>query len=1056
LDFDVFLNSVSGLLMKVSPLPDNEIERLAALHRYQILDSESEIDFDGIVELASQICGTSISLISLIDEHRQWFKAKVGIEVQETHRDLSFCAHAIHQNDIMTVYDASVDERFYDNPIVAGDPNIRFYSGMPLITEDGYKLGTLCVLDQKSRSITVDQQKSLKILAKQVINLLDLRLKNLDIKTQTKTLLETTENLERAEEQAGLGSWRLDVGTGKRYWSRQLFRMFGLDTDVVPDYDDFLKLIHPEDRHILMAESMKMQQGEEPEARIIRTNTDKLPLRFFLPTFRCLRDSKGVPIRFEGTLLDITLQRITELKLAESENRLHTIIQTEPECIKLVGPNCELLDMNPAGLAMIEAENINELLGKSILNLVDLNYKDAFLNLTRDVFNGIPGSLEFEITTLKGSKRWVETNVVPFKNTNGKIVSMLGVARDSTQRKSNERLLRNAEERYRGIFENALNGIYQTTPDGKFITANPAMAKIFGYENPQELISSVSDIGAQLYSDPIDRLKIMDLLRKDGKVIGYEIKTIKKNNELIWVLATIRCFYDDQGEIKYFEGTVKDITEQKKAKLEIKSEKEFAESFINSLPGVFYMYDSTGKFLRWNLNFETVTGYNAKEIERLHPSELFEEGEERDLIVSRIGEVFEKGYAEVETNFLLKDKQKIPYYFNGWKIKYENQDCLIGVGIDISARKKTENELRDSENKIRAFFHSTTDASVLVGMDMRVLAYNPAAEKLVKNFHGKEMAGGDLFLTLVNPETRTVIEDFQKKALRNEINQQEFLIPNINTGEKTWWQVAAMPAYDKDGSTFGVIFTWINIDGIKQAEIKLKKQFEELSKTNKELDLFVYSVSHDLRAPLASILGLLNITEIENTNPDIKSYLEMMRSSINKLDGFIKDILNYSKNARKEIQVKQIDFEQLINESVSDLKLNPGADRLKVIVKIVNSEPYFSDETRIGILFNNLISNAIKYQDYEKIASMASIDILVSSEKVIIRLSDNGIGISKDQLPKIFNMFYRASENSTGAGLGLYIVKETVMRLNGTITADSELLKSTMFEITLPNLKNRQ
>jgi PAS domain S-box-containing protein len=1038
--------------MKSITPPQNENVRLEALHRYQILDSEDEIDFNGIVELASQVCDTPVALISLIDEHRQWFKAKIGIDLKETHRDLSFCAHTILQDDIMTVYDARVDDRFFDNPLVAGDPNIRFYSGMPLITEEGHKLGALCVLDQKPKFISEDQQKSLRILARQVVNLLELRVKNLDIKAQTKTLFDAMENLERAEEQANVGSWQLEVGTGKRYWSKQLLRMFGVSTGIVPEFDEYLKLIHPQDRNNVVEGAMQMQRGEEPEMKVFRTNPDKLPLRFFRPSVRSVKNSAGIVIRFEGTVLDITLQRITELKLAESENRLHTIIQTEPECIKLLGPNCELLDMNPAGLAMMEAEDISELLGKSVLNLVDPNYKEAFIKLTRDVFNGISGSLEFEMTSLKGSKRWVETNAVPFRNANGEIVSLLGVARDSTERKINENLLRNAEERYRGIFENALDGIYQTTPDGKFITANPAMAKIFGFNSPQELITSVNDIGAQLYSDPTVRLKIIDLLKKDGKVIGYEIETVKSNKELIWVLASVRCFYDDRGEIKYFEGTVKDITEQKNAEVQIKREKEFASSFINSLPGVFYMYNTEGKFLRWNSNFETVTGYTSQEVAKMHPSELFEEGEERNLVLSRINDVFVKGYGEVEANFLLKDKQKIPYYFNGWKIKYDDQDCLIGVGIDISDRKKAEDELRNSENKIRAFFHSTPDASVLLGKNMEVLAFNTTANKLTESIRGKGLVEGDIFTGLLYPEIQP-IENFISKALQGELNQSEFLIPNAKTGKSIWWLVVTMPAYDDAGNIFGAIINWTNVNELKLAEIKLKMQFEELQKTNKELDHFVYSVSHDLRAPLATILGLLNIAEIEDSGPTIKSYLKMMRGSIHKLDGFIKDILDYSQNARKEIQSREIDFNQMINDSVADLKMIPGAARLKTMVKIENSESFYSDASRIGILLNNLISNAIKYQDFEKTASIVSIGISISQEKALIKFSDNGLGIEKDHLNKIFNMFYRASDTSVGAGLGLYIVKETMDRLKGTIKVDSVLHESTTFVITIPNLK---
>lgn len=143
--------------MKISPLPENEKERLEAIRSLHILDTEAELDFDGIVELATQLCDSPISIITLIDERRQWFKAKTGLDIKETHRNLSFCAHAIHNNDVMVVCDTLQDERFFDNPLVTGDPYIRFYAGMPLCTSEGYKLGTLAVLDRKPNDLNEQQ-----------------------------------------------------------------------------------------------------------------------------------------------------------------------------------------------------------------------------------------------------------------------------------------------------------------------------------------------------------------------------------------------------------------------------------------------------------------------------------------------------------------------------------------------------------------------------------------------------------------------------------------------------------------------------------------------------------------------------------------------------------------------------------------------------------------------------------------------------------------------------------------------------------------------------------
>jgi signal transduction histidine kinase len=241
------------------------------------------------------------------------------------------------------------------------------------------------------------------------------------------------------------------------------------------------------------------------------------------------------------------------------------------------------------------------------------------------------------------------------------------------------------------------------------------------------------------------------------------------------------------------------------------------------------------------------------------------------------------------------------------------------------------------------------------------------------------------------------------------------------------------------------------------SERELKQLAEEvngknihLEKTNAELDRFLYSTSHDLRSPLSSIKGLVNIARMETTDQKLQGYFSMMIDRVNKLDFFIKDIIDYSKNARTDVRTELVDFNKLLDEVTENLKYIEGAEGIQFRTKVSLDYPVSADKNRLSIILNNLMANAIKYHDRKKEKQWIDVQVTNSNNTIKLRVSDNGTGIEPEHHNKIFDMFYRGTVQSNGSGLGLYIVKETVAKMSGSIALESSPGLGSSFLITLP------
>jgi signal transduction histidine kinase len=258
------------------------------------------------------------------------------------------------------------------------------------------------------------------------------------------------------------------------------------------------------------------------------------------------------------------------------------------------------------------------------------------------------------------------------------------------------------------------------------------------------------------------------------------------------------------------------------------------------------------------------------------------------------------------------------------------------------------------------------------------------------------------------------------------------------------------------GADFLFVFATVTgmvISDLKNAEAKLMRQNEELKQVNDELDRFVYSVSHDLSAPLKSICGLVNISRITDDPQEHEHYLDSIEKSVHKLEVFISEILDYSRNERHDVVVEKIELRELCRAILDNLHYVSPSDTIRIDFELHEPE-LWQDKSRLKIILNNILTNAVIFQKkYPGAKPFIKIASIKTSDSFLIRVEDNGEGIKPEQQDKIFDMFYRGHEKAMGSGLGLYIAKKAVLKINGHISVKSEYGKGSVFEVQLKDLK---
>jgi PAS domain S-box-containing protein len=522
---------------------------------------------------------------------------------------------------------------------------------------------------------------------------------------------------------------------------------------------------------------------------------------------------------------------------------------------------------------------------------------------------------------------------------------------------------------------------------------------------------------------------------KEGQDWRWEGRVLVRG-DVVWVEA--RSNHDRQPDGTIIRrGIIQNITERKASARE--TELRYL-TLVERLP-IGMVIHKQGKLIFANLQAHHILG--AKKSQDLLGTDVlnFVHPEYHPRIMRRMRDVAEGiPSAMVEQQYVRMDGKIIDVETMASPFTFQGEPCVQVIFRDITERKQTEERIKKNETLLAQLFQNAPMAIVLLTETGKVEQVNRGFEEMF-GFTLEELKGKSINDFIVPEELVHEGVDLNNLITASRIVSIE-TIRKHRSGKLVNVILYGMPVM-MENQTIGIYGVYVDFTDRKKVE-------EELKIRNTELDNFVYKVSHDLRAPLSSILGLVNLARLPGNTDNPMDYIDIIGEKVEHLDHFIGDVLSHSKNLKMDITTSKVDFEQIIERTFKDLNYLQGAKEMERSLKI-SGIAFYSDPWRISEIFRNLISNAIKYRQLGIERPEIRIKILIDQRRAEINFSDNGIGIDEISLNKIFEMFYRATEQSDGSGIGLYIVKNAVDKLDGQITVSSQVNQGTRFSIILPN-----
>jgi PAS domain S-box-containing protein len=577
---------------------------------------------------------------------------------------------------------------------------------------------------------------------------------------------------------------------------------------------------------------------------------------------------------------------------------------------------------------------------------------------------------------------------------------------------------------------------YAVFPGGesKFLYLSDAAESILGI-NPASAIADVSVMQALIHhEDALHFHETSKASHKEARDWHWQGRMMIRGEER-WVEMRSNHETRPDGAIVR-RGFIQDVTERK----ELLKESELRyQTLVERLP-IGIVVHNHGKLVFANAQAHVILGAQAHELVGKHVLN-FVHPDYRDGILTRMKEVASSAPAHmVEQKYIRVDGRVIDVEASAFPFNYKGAPSIQVIFRDVTERKQAEAQFKKNETMFTQLFQNVPIAVVLLDENGKVNQVNHGFQQMF-GYDWTELRGKNLNDYIVPDQLRNEGIDLNNLITSNKVVKID-TTRRHRDGRLVNVMLYGVPIM-QENQTIGIYGVYVDITDRMKVE-------EELKIRNAELDNFVYKVSHDLRAPLSSILGLVNLARLPGNTDDPLEYIEIIGGKVEHLDHFIGDVLSHSKNLKMEVTIAKVDFSTVIENTFNDLNYLEGASDIKKSIKIEGID-FYSDPWRISEIFRNLISNAIKYRQMKGVQSEVNIRVQVDHLRAEINFADNGIGIDEPNLAKIFEMFYRATEQSDGSGIGLYIVKNAVDKLGGQINVSSKLRQGTRFNIILPN-----